>query len=197
MSAAEAVTKKPYVIGLCGNPNVGKSTLFNAITGMRQHTGNWTGKTVDSARGAAVFQGRELVLVDIPGAYSLTPMSAEEEVARDFVLSGQADALVVVCDASCLCRNLKLVLQTISAVPRTVICVNLIDEAKKRGVAVDVAALSKLLGVPVVAAAARSGKGVKEVLREAVALIEGPEPKPLQVTPEEGEPPAEAFFRTA
>lgn len=108
------------VIALVGNPNVGKSTVFNALTGLRQHTGNWPGKTVEVARGRYDYGGERWELVDLPGTYSLQPHSAEEEVTRDFLLSGEAQAAVVVCDATCLERNLNLVLQAIRLQPNTV-----------------------------------------------------------------------------
>ena len=121
------------IVALAGNPNVGKSTVFNALTGLRQHTGNWPGKTVTSAQGRCERGGRGYVLVDLPGTYSLMAHSAEEEVARDFLCFGGADGAVVVCDATCLERNLNLVLQTLELQPRTVVCVNLLDEAERKG----------------------------------------------------------------
>ena len=120
------------IVALAGNPNVGKSTVFNALTGLRQHTGNWPGKTVTSAQGRCERGGRGYVLVDLPGTYSLMAHSAEEEVARDFLCFGGADGAVVVCDATCLERNLNLVLQTLELQPRTVVCVNLLDEAERK-----------------------------------------------------------------
>lgn len=156
------------IIALAGNPNVGKSTVFNYLTGMRQHTGNWPGKTVELARGSYTYGGTEYTLVDLPGTYSLAAHSAEEEVARDFLLSGEAGAAVVVCDATCLERNLNLVLQTLELTERVVVCVNLMDEAEKKGIAIDTEELSALLGVPVVAAAAGKGRGM-EALAAAIA----------------------------
>lgn len=165
----EALRSSPsdIVIALAGNPNVGKSTVFNALTGMNQHTGNWTGKTVATACGTHRENGKNYILVDLPGTYSLFAHSAEEEVARDFILSGRADVAVVVCDATCLERNLNLVLQVIEATPKTVVCLNLMDEAKRKGISVDTQGLSSELGIPVIATSARSGKGLSELI-EAV-----------------------------
>lgn len=179
----------PLVLGLAGNPNVGKSTLFNALTGLRQHTGNWTGKTVASARGTARLNGREITLVDTPGAYSLTPMSEEESVTREFVLSNEADVMVVLCDGGCLERTLPLALQIMALFPRVVVVVNLLDEAKKHGITLDLPRLSSLLGVPVVGTSARSGHGVQKVLETAVSLSLAPAagPVPLIKAPEESE----------
>ena len=161
------------VIALAGNPNVGKSTLFNALTGLRQHTGNWPGKTVGSAWGRARLGAEEILLVDTPGAYSLTAHSAEEEHARDAICFGGAHCVVVVCDANCLERNLHLVLQILEVTDRVVMCVNLLDEAKKNGVEVDLKALEAELGVPVRGCAAREGAGVEEVLRCACETAHG------------------------
>ena len=134
-------------IALAGNPNVGKSTIFNALTGMRQHTGNWPGKTVSSARGEYEFEGELYELVDLPGTYSLMPHSAEEEIARNFICAGGAWATVVVCDATCLERNLNLVIQTLEITDRAVVCVNLMDEAKKKGIIPNFNKLSELLEI--------------------------------------------------
>lgn len=166
------------VAALAGNPNVGKSTVFNALTGLRQHTGNWAGKTVSNAQGYCTFRGHGYVLVDLPGCYSLMAHSAEEEAARDFLCFGGADAAVVVCDATCLERNLNLVLQTIELQPRTVVCVNLMDEAKRRGVAVDLEELHLLLGVPVVGTSARSRRGLDHLMASLAQVIEADAPEP-------------------
>lgn len=181
------------VIALAGNPNVGKSTVFNALTGMKQHTGNWTGKTVCNAQGRCSRGGNNYVMVDIPGTYSLLAHSAEEEVARDFICfgspeTGTPDAVIVVCDATCLERNLNLVLQTIEITEHTLVCVNLLDEAKKKKISVDLEKLSKMLGVPVCGAAARSGNGIEEMMaRLPEAIAAKPPQKPCVVYSEEVE----------
>ncbi len=162
---------------LAGNPNVGKSTVFNALTKMRQHTGNWPGKTVSTAQGRCRRQGRDYVLVDLPGCYSLLSHSAEEEAARDFLCFGGADCAVVVCDASCLERNLNLALQVLELKPNALLCVNLLDEARRKGVAVDLPQLSRLLGVPVVGTAAREGQGLEELMDQVERLCAHPLPQ--------------------
>jgi len=169
------------LIALAGNPNVGKSTVFNRLTGMRQHTGNWPGKTVELARGSYTYGEETYTLVDLPGTYSLAAHSAEEEVARDFLTGGGADCTVVVCDATCLERNLNLVLQTLELTGRVVICINLMDEAKKKGITIDADRLADLLGVRVVTAAAGRGEGM-ERLKQAVARVaEGAECPPVEL----------------
>ena len=166
------------VIALVGNPNVGKSTVFNALTNLRQHTGNWPGKTVETARGAYTYYDKTYTLVDLPGTYSLHPGSAEEEVTRDYLLSGEADVTLVVADATCLERNLALVLQILEIAWPVVLCVNLLDEAEKKGIAVDLRLLERELGCPVVGAAARGGQGL-DALRAALAeAAEHPGPRP-------------------
>ena len=159
-----------YIIALAGNPNVGKSTVFNALTGLRQHTGNWPGKTVDNAQGAFTYRKKPFLLVDLPGTYSLLAHTVEEEIARDFICFGEPDATVVVLDATCLERNLNLALQVMEITPNVVVCVNLMDEANKKKIAIDFPALEKELGVPVVAAAARKGEGL-DALRETLYQV--------------------------
>ena len=172
------VRDRGRLVALAGNPNVGKSTVFNALTGMRQHTGNWPGKTVTSARGTCRWRGREYTLVDLPGTYSLAARSAEEEVTRRFLEEGAPDAAIVVCDATCLERSLNLVFQVLELTGRVVVCVNLMDEAKKKGMQVDLDRLSLILGVPVVGTAAGRGKGLEELM-EAVARVAEEENSPL------------------
>ncbi len=158
------------IIALAGNPNVGKSTLFNALTGLKQHTGNWTGKTVSSAFGKYTYSNEEYTLVDLPGTYSLLVSSKEEAQARNFLLENRLDAVVVVVDATCLERNLNLVLQILEITNKVVVCVNLLDEAAKKKIEVNIKQLSQYLGVPVVGMCAKNGKGIKQ-LKEAVANI--------------------------
>ena len=152
------------VIAIAGNPNVGKSTLFNALTGMKQHTGNWPGKTVTNAQGYCKTENNSYVLVDIPGTYSLFAHSPEEEVARNFICFGNVDGVVIVCDATCLERNMNLVLQTLEITKNVIVCVNLLDEAKRKGIKIDLKKLSLILGVPVVGTVARRKKSLKELL---------------------------------
>lgn len=161
------------VVAIAGNPNVGKSTLFNNLTGMNQHTGNWPGKTVANAQGYCKTSEHSYVLVDIPGTYSLMAHSAEEEVARNFICFGKPDATVVVCDATCLERNLNLVYQTIEISEKTLVCVNLLDEAKRKKISVDLKMLSDKLGVPVVGTTARRKRTLNDLLRELDSLIDG------------------------
>ena len=166
------------VIAVGGNPNVGKSTVVNALTGLHQHTGNWPGKTVSTAQGTCRFEDEPYILVDIPGTYSLFANSAEEEAARDFLCFGGADAAVIVCDATCLERNLNLVLQAIEILPRTAVCVNLMDEAERKGIHVDLHRLREALGVPVTAASARTRRGLKTLMRAVGRVSRGEAPTP-------------------
>lgn len=159
-------TPKDKIIALGGNPNVGKSTLFNSLTGLKQHTGNWPGKTVSNAQGYCKTKKSSFVFVDIPGTYSLFAHSPEEEIARNFICFGGADKVVIVCDATCLERSLNLCLQTLEITKNVVICVNLLDEAKRKGIEIDLDALSKRLGVSVVGTVARKKKSLEKLLFE-------------------------------
>ncbi|MGN1333626.1 MAG: ferrous iron transport protein B [Anaerovoracaceae bacterium] len=181
IAEADNCRKKPHgiqreTVALAGNPNVGKSTVFNGLTGMKQHTGNWPGKTVTSARGICRTKENEIQLVDIPGTYSLIAKSKEEEVARDYLMSGEPQAAIVVCDATCLERNLNLAIQIMEICPKVILCVNLMDEAKKRGISIDLPLISERLGIPVVGITARR-KSTLNVLTEAVDTVLGEEPK--------------------
>ena len=160
------------VVAIAGNPNVGKSTLFNNLTGMNQHTGNWPGKTVSNAQGWCKTGRHGYVLVDIPGTYSLMAHSAEEEVARNFICFGKSDAVVVVCDATCLERNLNLVLQTMEISDRVLVCVNLLDEAKRKHISIDLNALSDELGVPVAGTVARKKKSLDRMMDQLDDLVD-------------------------
>jgi len=153
-----------FVVALAGNPNTGKSTVFNALTGLRQHTGNWPGKTVVRAEGAFSYQDKKYKLVDLPGTYSLLSTSQDEEVARNFILFGQPDVTVIVADASRLERNLNLVLQILEITDRAVLCLNLMDEAKRHQIHVDSRTLSKDLGIPVVETSARYQAGIPDLI---------------------------------
>ena len=171
------------VIALAGNPNVGKSTLFNALTGLHQHTGNWPGKTVCTAQGRCSHRGEDFLLVDLPGTYSLMAHSAEEEVARDFLCFGDYDAVCVVCDATALERGLNLVLQVLELTGRVVVCVNLMDEARRKGIHLDLPLLSRRLGVPVVGTQARKKKSLSGLLSALDRVASGREetsPLPLR-----------------
>ncbi len=153
-------------VALIGNPNVGKSTIFNIITGMNQHTGNWPGKTVNIAKGSYTFNNKTYQLIDLPGTYSLNTLSSEEEVARDYILFKQPDVTVVICDATCLERSLNIALQVIATIKNVIICINLIDEANKKQIQIDVVKLSNILHVPVIAVSARQKQGINNLLTE-------------------------------
>lgn len=158
-------------VALAGNPNTGKSTLFNRLTGLRQHTGNWPGKTVLRAEGIAHTMYGSFRVIDLPGTYTLLAASAEERVARDFICFGQPEATVVIADATALERNLSLVLQVMEITHKVVLCVNLIDELQRKGMAIDLIALEKSLGVPVVGTSARTGAGIAELVSKVAAVI--------------------------
>ena len=163
---------KDKVIAIAGNPNVGKSTVFNNLTGLNQHTGNWPGKTVASTQGYCSGKKHSFVLVDIPGTYSLMANSAEEEIARDFLCFGKPDAIVVICDATCLQRNLNLVLQTTEISDNVIVCVNLMDEANRKNIRIDLESLSDKLGVPVIGTTARKKKSLAKLVCEMEELFE-------------------------
>lgn len=158
------------VIGLAGNPNTGKSTIFNELTGLNQHTGNWPGKTVENAKGTFKYKDKKYLLVDLPGTYSILANSVEEEIARDFICFGNPKITIVVTDATCLERNLNLVLQVMEITDNVIVCLNLIDEAERKGIKIDIKKLEKMLGVPVIPTVARDGKGLDK-LKETVDLI--------------------------
>ncbi|MEZ4994573.1 MAG: FeoB small GTPase domain-containing protein, partial [Saprospiraceae bacterium] len=165
-----AMDRVDYVIALAGNPNTGKSTVFNNLTGLRQHTGNWPGKTVSRAEGGYSYADKRYKVVDLPGTYSLLSTSTDEEVARNFILFGRPDVTVIVVDATRLERNLNLALQVLEITDRAVLCLNLMDEAKRNKIEVDVRALSRELGIPVIPASARSREGMPELI-EAIEQV--------------------------
>ena len=178
-------------VALAGNPNVGKSTVFNGLTGLDRHTGNWTGKTVSAAEGICTVNGQRYIIADLPGTYSLLANSAEEELARDYICFEKPDAVIVVCDASCLERNLNLVLQIMEITPNVAVCVNLIDEAEKKGITVDGDKLERLLGVPVCMTAARDGKGLDRLIERIPEAVGKKAYAPPVIYPENVERAAE------
>jgi GTPase len=181
------VDKFDRVVALAGNPNTGKSTLFNALTGLKQHTGNWPGKTVARAEGGFEFNKVRYKLVDLPGTYSLLSASHDEEVARDFLLFGKPDCTIVVADATALERNLNLVLQVLEITNKVVVAVNLMDEARRKGIDVDVRSLARDLGVPAIPVVARTSEGVHALLAAIEGVINGEvptRPRRVEGTPE-------------
>ena len=162
-----------FVVALAGNPNTGKSTVFNAMTGLRQHTGHWPGNTVTRAEGAFEYHKQKYTLVDLPGTYSLLSTSEDEEVARNFILFGKPTVTVIVVDASRLERNLNLVLQILEITNNAVLCLNLMDEAERNGLEIDTRTLARDLGIPVVPTSARYNKGIPELIQTISELANG------------------------
>lgn len=164
--------KCDYVVAIAGNPNVGKSTIFNGLTGMHQHTGNWPGKTVANAAGICKYKDKNFLLVDIPGTYSLMSNSEEEEIARNYICFGNSDATVVILDATCLERSLNLAYQIMEITTNIIVCVNLLDEAEKKGIHIDLKELENILGVPVVGTIARKKKTLSQLMKKVKEVCE-------------------------
>jgi len=162
-----------FVVALAGNPNTGKSTVFNSMTGLRQHTGNWPGKTVVRAEGAFEYNDQKYKLVDLPGTYSLLSTSQDEEVARDFILFGKPNVTIIVVDANRLERNLNLVLQILEITDKAVLCLNLMDEAKRNKIEIDERTLARDLGIPVVPTSARFNEGIPELIQTVSEVANG------------------------
>ncbi|MCQ4725966.1 ferrous iron transporter B [Anaerotignum faecicola] len=162
-----------HVIALAGNPNTGKSTIFNALTGLNQHTGNWSGKTVANASGFFSHKGVDFRIVDLPGIYSVLSDTAEERCAKEFIVNEKPDMVLVVADATCIERNLNLCVQVADLTDNVILCLNLMDEADKKGMEIDVDKLSEYLGIPVIPASARNGEGIKEIKDMAVDIALG------------------------
>jgi len=167
------INNNDFVVALAGNPNTGKSTVFNALTGLRQHTGNWPGKTVTRAEGGYSYNNEKYKIVDLPGTYSLLSTSQDEEIARNFILFGKPDVTIIVVDASRLERNLNLVLQILEITDKAVLCLNLMDEAKRLDIEIDERTLAKDLGIPVVPTSARFKKGIPELLKTVQQVASG------------------------
>lgn len=175
-------SEEQIVIALAGNPNTGKSTLFNYLTGLNQHTGNWPGKTVANAQGSFKYKDKEYLLVDLPGTYSILANSVEEQVARDFICFGHPQITIVIADATCLERNLNLVLQIMEITDNVILCLNLMDEANRKGIKVQTHKLEKDLGIPVIPMVARDGVGV-HILKDTIEkIVEGEiQPNPYKI----------------
>lgn len=177
------VGESDFVVALAGNPNTGKTTVFNALTGLRMHTGNWPGKTISRAEGGFSYESKRYKLVDLPGTYSLLSASPDEEVARSFLLFGRPDVTVIVVDATCMERNLNLALQVLQITRRAVLCLNLMDEARAHGITIETRQLARDLGIPVVPCAARSGEGIPELIRETAIMAVRPDAPPPRRLP--------------